>query len=334
VLPRRLVMTLLVPPALLVVGTIGYRFIEGPEWSWLDAAYMAVITLTTVGYQEVHPLSPAGRVFTMAYALGGVFTLFYVAMAMIRFTVSGEFQSILGRRRMERSLAEVRNHFIVCGYGRMGQYVCQQFEDEKLPYVVVDLETNLGAEFPTEFGLFVHGDATSDEALNRAGVTRARGLVTVASSDADNLYITMSARLLNSKLFIVARAEQAAAEEKLRRAGADRVVSPYVLGGSRVAQAALRPNVVDFIDLATRADFADLQIEEIRLEAGSELVGQSLAQRRLHELGLIVAAIRRAKGELLASPSGDTVLEPDSILVVIGSRESLKWLEREASGKK
>jgi voltage-gated potassium channel len=330
VLRRRLFRLALVPFVLLAFGALGYRVIEGPSWSWLDAFYMAAITLTTVGYAETHPLSQEGRIFTIAYSLGGVFTMFYMAGELLRFVVSGEIRSALGKRRMEQKLAELRNHYIICGYGRMGRFVCQEFESHQLPYVVIDKDSNVGQEFPTKHGLFVHGDATSDAVLNRVGVMRAKALVTVASSDADNLYIVLSARLLNDKLHIVARAEETAAEEKLKRVGASRVISPYVIGGTRVAMAVMRPTVVDVIDLATRKDSTELQIEEIKLEPGSGVVGLPLSRCGLAEMGLNVVAIKRPNGTLMASPTGSAELEGNSIIVVIGSRENLERLARMA----
>jgi voltage-gated potassium channel len=312
---------------------LGYRLLEGPAWSWLDALYMATITLTTVGFSEVHPLSGVGRAFTIAYCLGGVFTIFYIAGEFFRVVVSGEIRDALGRRRMELKLAEVAHHVIVCGYGRMGRFVCKEFETHRLPYVVIDKDPTLEAEFSTKYGLFVHGDATSDVVLHRVGVGRAKALVTVASSDADNLYIVLSARVLNDKLYIVARAEDPAAEEKLKRVGANRVISPYVIGGTRVAMAVLRPTVVDVIDLATRTDSADMQIEEIRLQSGCELVGQTLREARLGDEGLVVVAIKRANGSLTASPTGETVLEADSTLVVIGNRVNLDKLAKLAESR-
>jgi voltage-gated potassium channel len=333
VFPRRLIVPLLIPLVLLAAGTIGYRLIEGPSWSWLDAAYMTTITLTTVGFGEVRPLSDGGRVFTMLVCLGGIFTLAYVVTEIIRFFVSGEIQRTLGRQRVERNLAAIRDHYIVCGYGRMGRMVCKEFEARKIPFVVVDRNEEINDEFPSPVGLFAHGDATSDAVLLNAGVARARALVAVTRSDADNLFIVLSARLLNDKLFIVARAEETAAEVKLRRVGADQVVSPYAIGGHRMAQAALRPTVVDFIELATRTDNLEMQIEEIRLKPGSALVGQTLGECRLRqEVGVIIVAIKQPTGGLIASPSGDTVLDADSTLVVLGDREQLDRLEKLASG--
>lgn len=330
---RRILRLLLVPLVLLAVGTLGYRIIESPRYSWFDALYMAAITLTTVGYAEIHPLSPAGRAFTIMYSLGGVFTAFYVAGEVLRFMVSGEIQEALGRRRMEQKLTEMTSHYIVCGYGRMGRFVCREFEAHRLPYVVIDKDSRLASEFPTQYGFFIPGDATSDAVLDHAGVARAKALVTVATSDADNLYIVLSAHLLNDKLFIVARAEETGAEDKLKRVGANRVISPYVIGGMRVALAAIRPTVVDVIDLATRKDSAELQIEEILIETGSGLAGLALNRCGLAEMGLNVVAIKRPDGALTASPTATAELEANSTIVVIGNRDNLDKLARMAEAK-
>ena len=209
---------------LLSAGTLGYVLIEG--WPAFDALYMTVITLTTVGYLEVHPLSTAGRAFTMVLALLGIFTLFYLAGDFIRGMVSGEVARLLGRQRMERQLAALKDHMIVCGFGRMGRLVCEHFSAAGLPFVLVEQQAPLLDGFHMPHGIPLHGDATAEDVLRRAGVERARALVTAAASDADNLYITMTSRLLNDKLLIVARAEEEAAERKLKRAGASRVVRP------------------------------------------------------------------------------------------------------------
>jgi voltage-gated potassium channel len=333
VLPRRHLYLILVPPLFLLVGTIGYRLVEGPGWTFFDALYMTVITLTTVGYQEVHPLSPAGRAFTIVLALTGVFTLLYVASEVIRTVVSGELREDVGRQMMERTLADMRDHAIVCGLGRMGRRVCKEFEAQRLPYVVIEHDENLLEDFKARHGVYVHGDATSDEVLRRAGVERAKALLAVVASDAQNLYITLSARLLNEKLAIVARAEEEGAEVKFRRAGANHVVSPYVTGGFRLAQAVIRPTVVDFIELATRSDYLEMQIEEITLKPGSSLVGQSLGERRVHqELGVTIVAVKRTDGKLESNPSAGTVLEAGSTLIVLGHREQLDRMEEIAAG--
>jgi voltage-gated potassium channel len=330
-LPIRLLLIIAIPILLILIGTFGYHFIEG--WSLFESLYMTITTLSTVGFEEVHPLSDAGRGFTMVLILGGVFTFFYAVSEIIRAVVGGEVQGILGRRQMERSLAELKGHLIVCGFGRMGKLVCHEFAKQHLPFVVIEPRADLLESFDMHGGIPLHGDATSDELLKHSGIERARALVSVAGSDADNLYITMSARLLNDRLFIVARAEDAASEQKLLRAGANRVVSPYRIGGTRVAQAVLRPAVMDFIELATQTEHVDLQIEEARIGDRSKLAGLSVKDSRIRqELGVIVVAIKKATGRMVFNPAPETSLEAGDILIAIGDREHLDHLDALANG--
>jgi voltage-gated potassium channel len=317
--------------ALLVLGTVGYQLVEG--WGWFDALYMTAITITTVGFLEVHPMGAGGRVFTMVLALGGVFTAFYAAAEFIRAVVTGEIRTVLGRQRMESRLEKLSGHFVVCGLGRMGRLVAEEFSSAGLPFVVIDREPKVLEGFDIPHGIPLVGDATADDVLRRAGVERARALVTAAASDADNLFITMSARLINERLFIVARAESEGADVKLRRAGASRVVSPYSIGGHRVAQAVLRPNAMDFIELATRAGHLELQIEEIEVRAGSALVGGALKASPIRsELGIIIVAIKKPGGKLAFNPSPDTELEAGDLLITLGHRQQLDRLEGMAAG--
>lgn len=321
----------MIPAALILVGTLGFLLIEGK--SLLDSLYLTVITLTTVGYGDVKPDTDAGKVFTMFLALGGIFTLFYTAAETIRMVVGGEMRIALERQRMERSLAEQKDHMIVCGFGRMGRLVCKEFSAQKIPFVVIERQAEQLENFRMPLGLALHGDATLDEVLRKAGVGQARALVSLVASDADNLYITMSARLLNDKLFIVARAEDERSEQKLLRAGANRVISPYLIGGFRVAQAVLRPTVVDFIELATRTEYMEIQIEETRIAPHSTLVGTPLKASQLREeLGIIVVAIKKATGRMIYNPSSDTVLEAGDTLIALGHRQQLDQLEKMAKG--
>jgi voltage-gated potassium channel len=322
----RLLSVLLIPLMLIIIGTVGYEAIE-EEYTFFDALYMTVITLSTTGYGEVHPLSTTGRVFTIFLTLGGVFTLFYAASEIIRVIISGEMQDILGRQRMERNLASLQNHLIVCGFGRMGRLVCQEFSRNQMPFVIIDQKDELLAEFDMPFGIPLLGDATSDEVLKHAGIERARALVTVMSSDADNLYTTMSARLLNKNVFIVARVEEMQSEIKLRRAGANRVVSPYQIGGHRLAQAIIRPTVVDFIELASRHEHVELQLEETRITAKSPLAGIKLRDSKIRdELKVIIVTVKKASGHMVFNPDPDTLIEADDILIAIGPREQLDRL--------
>jgi voltage-gated potassium channel len=324
----RFLLTLLMPALLVALGTAGYNAIEG--WSLFDSLYMTVITLTTVGYREVHPLSRAGQVFTMLLALGGIFMLFFAATSVLSAIVRGDLIEFLGSRRVQRSLAEMKNHVIVCGFGRMGRLVCQQLAGQRVPFVAIDRREELFETFDCAYGVPLHGDATSDEVLDRAGVHRARALISVVASDADNLYITMSSRLLNDQLFIVARAEDERSEEKLLRAGANRVVSPYVIGGTRVADAVLRPNVVDFLELATRSEHLELNIEEARISPQSDLAGLTLAQSEFEKQGLIIVAIKQASGRMLFNPTKDTVLAGGDVLIMLGRRQDLDRAARRA----
>jgi voltage-gated potassium channel len=233
---------------------------------------------------------------------------------------------------MERDLAQLKDHFIVCGFGRMGKRVCREFSQQGLPFVVLERNHHLLEGFDVAHGIAIQGDAASDEMLRRAGVERARALVAVLGADADNLFITMSARLLNDHLLIVARCEEEHTTQKLIRAGANRVISPYAIGGSRVAQAVLRPTVVDFIDLATRSEHFELQMEESHIEPQSTLDGASISNSLLHKKhGIFIVAIKKASGQMVYNPPGDTVLTGGDTLIALGHREQLDYLDRLAS---
>lgn len=328
---HRFILALLFPIGIIAFGTLGYMLIE--DWPFFDALYMTVMTVTTVGIKEVHPMDKAGEAFTIVLMLGGIFVLFYAASAIIQAVVSGQVQQVLGRQRMEQALAGIKDHVIVCGYGRMGRLVCREFSSQRLPFVVIERQAEALENFKLPHGIPMHGDASSDDVLKAAGVARARALVAVLASDADNLYITMSARLLNDKLFIVARAEDDRAEQKLHRAGASRVVSAYTMGGYRVAHAVLRPTVVDFLDQAIRAEHLEVQIEEVQIASHSRLVGKTLIDARVRQdLGIIIVAIKKATGAMVFNPPSDAVLTVGDILIAIGHKDQLDKLEKLAQG--
>jgi voltage-gated potassium channel len=317
---------------MLGVGTVGYRWIEGDPWTYFDGFYFTAITLTTIGYGETHPLSANGRLFTVVLAYGGVFTLAYFGSELVRSVVTGELRQAIGRQWVDDQLATLSGHLIVCGYGRMGRIVCSELDRQHKPFVVIDRTPELLKDLRLAHALPLAGDATNDDLLRKAGIERARAIITVVGSDSDNLYITLSARLLNPKLLIVARAEEEDAEAKLRKVGANKVISPYLAGGHRAVQAALRPVVLHFMEMATRPEFLDLQIEEVRVAAGSAVAGQSLRHARIGaDLGVIVVGMLRPGGELVYNPPGDTVLEPDVILIALGQRRQLDQLEKLAS---
>jgi voltage-gated potassium channel len=322
----------LVPVLLVVIGTLGYWLLE-PQYSLFDALYMTVTTLTTVGYGETHPLHTQGRVFTIFLLLGGVITFIFTMTEILRGIVGGELHTLLGRRRMEQTLAAMKQHVIVVGYGRIGRSVCQELVRHETPFVLIERNEEIIRDFAMGHGVALPGDATSDDVLRKAGIDRARALITVAASDADNLYITMSARLLNEKLFIVARVEQPEAEQKLIRAGANRVVAPHTLSGLKMTQAVLQPAVVDFIELATRTEHLDLNIEETLIQPGSRLAGATLRAARLRQdIGVIIVAIKRADGHMLSNPSGDHTLQASDTLIAVGGMSQLDQLKKLAGG--
>ncbi len=333
-LPRRYWVLLFVPTSLVTIGTLGYHLIE-EKYTLFDALYMTVITLSTIGYGEVpHELTTKGRVFTIFLILGGVFGFAYAASEIIRAIVCGEVASILGKQKMERALAQLNDHIIVCGYGRMGRLICKEFSRLNKPYVVIDINADDLKDLQATGGLALIGDATSDDVLKQAGIERAQSLVTVMASDADNLFTTMSARLLNTKLIIVARVEDTQSEQKLIRAGANRVVSPYVIGGTRVAHAVLKPTVVDFIELTTRTEHIELQLEEAKIEPGSSLIGVNLKDSRLRaEHRVIIVAIKKNTGHMVFNPPAETLIEAGDILVAMGSRDHLAAVSQLAGSR-
>lgn len=325
----RLLTIVLLPPSLVLFGTAGYHAIEG--WTLFDSLYMAVITLTTVGFAEVHPLTTLGRVFTMVLSLTGIFALFFAGTELLRTWASGELRTLMGRQRLEKAMEKLDGHVVVCGYGRMGRLVCQELSRSGVPFVIIDNAEGVLADFSMPHGVPLHGDATSDECLKRAGIDRARALVTVVPADADNLFVVMSARLLNERVLIIARAEEEATASKLVRAGATRVIAPYVIGGNRVAQAILRPAVLDFIEVATKSEHIALQLEEVVVSPRSELAGVTIAESGIRaKLNVIIVAIKRAAKAMSFNPPDDARIEPGDTLVMLGAREHLDRVEKMA----
>jgi voltage-gated potassium channel len=314
----------------LVGGTIGYVLIEG--WSAWDAFYMTVITVTTVGYLEVHPLSTAGRAFTVVVLFAGVGSFFYAFSLFMALVADGTMAAWRTRRRLARMLDNLQEHFIVCGFGRMGEIIAGEFKRQGVPFVIIERNPER-MHLAMELGfLAVEADASNEEVLRRVGIARARGFIAAVSTDAENVYAVLSARLLKPDLFIVGRAESEDSRIKLKRAGADRVISPYHLGGLQLAQTALRPAVVDFVQLATSSDNMDLNLEQVHIEEGSSLAGRSLIDASLRQrFGVVVVGIRRADGRMDFNPEPETSMRPGDDLVVLGRAGSLRELETAAS---
>jgi len=311
-------------------GTAGYRVLE--RWDFLDSLYMTIITLTTVGFKEVHELSENGKIFTIALIVGGVGTMLYVLRTGAQLILEGELQEIYGRKRLEKRLKELKDHYIVCGYGRMGKIITRELDHENMDFVVIEKNHTILDE--KEEVLVIEGDATKDDLLRRAGIEKAKCLISVLPTDAENLYVVLSARGLNPDLLIVARAGEEGSEQKLLRAGADRAVSPYYIGGLRIAHTVLKPAVVDFIEFATKSGNIDLQIEEINIGEGSELVGQTLDESGIgRDLGIIVVAIKELGGDMKFNPTFRTAMKAGDTLIAVGETSKLKSLEEMALSK-
>jgi voltage-gated potassium channel len=326
-LPRRTRRMILIPLLLVATGTIAYPLIEGPKWTYFDGLYMTVITLTTLGYGEIpEPLSRPGRLFTMILALGGIFVLFYIATDIIRGILTGELRELLGKEHMNDALRHLHGHTIVCGFGRMGRIVCDELERLREHFVVINI-TPPPAEWIYRFGLYLEGDASEDQKLQLVRIEQARALIAVTGSDASNLYITLTARLLNSKLLLIARAEEESAGTKLKKVGANQVISPYLAGGHRAVQAVFQPGVQQYMDLTFGTAKLDLKIEELQVAEGSQLAGKTLRESRLlDEYNTLVVGLVRPNGELLRTPGVDIIIEPGCVLILIGTAQQLTKL--------
>ncbi len=299
-------------------GVVGYMSIE--RWGFLDSLYMTFITVGTVGFREVHPLSRFGEVFTMALILAGVATLGFALAQLIEFLLEGHLTGLLEGRRMEKRVAVMNDHTIVAGFGRVGTVVARTLDDEGEDFVVVDLSLE-AAEVAREHGwAFIQGDATEEGVLSDAGIERAGSIVTALSGDAENLFVTVTARALNPEIFIVARSSHESTEAKLLKAGANRTITPNVIGGRRMAAMVLHPTVTDYLDIVTSGDGVEFRLQEVALGADSPFVGNSLADSRIRELmGAQVVAVLHVDGRVDANPSANTVLEEGERLVVLGT---------------
>ncbi|MFN9429634.1 MAG: potassium channel family protein [Acidobacteriota bacterium] len=327
-LRRRLLLFFGLMLALLLFGMAGFVLVEG--YHWFDALYMTVITLTTVGYYEVKTLSTAGRAFNMVLLLIGVNAIFLGIGLMTSTVVELQLDHYFERKRRKRMIESLHDHYIICGFGRVGRGAAQELLRSKAPIVVVDKDEDKIDRVIKAGMLGVLADSTRDETLRGVRIERARGLVAALASDADNLFLTLSAKTLNPKLTVATRANEDEAASKLRRAGADSVVSPYGVTGSRLAQSLIRPHVTQFLDYAMLDPAVDLGIEQFRVHQDSHVTAKSLADLKelRKEFGISVLAIRRGHGEMIFNPGPDTIIEDGDYLIVMGQSQSLQKLEK------
>ena len=312
--------------SLFLIGTLWYRLVE--KWTWLDAAYMTMNILATVGIGEIYPLSQVSRLFTLFLILMGVMVIGYIVNRFTEALIQGYFQDGIQRRQETRLLESLNQHYILCGFGRTGRQVALEFQAEGVPFVLLDNDPNQ-IEAAKELGyIVVQGDATLDETLLKVRIDRCHCIVSALSSDAENLYTVLSAKTLNPNIRAIARASTEEAVKKLKRAGADAAVSPYITGGRRLAAEALRPEVLDFVDGILSPEDNSVYMEECMIDPDTcTCINQSLKQIDLRSLsGALVVAIRRQDGELIVSPVADTVLLAFDILICIGTPDQLKQL--------
>jgi voltage-gated potassium channel len=309
---------------IVAAGTLGFYWIEG--WQWFDALYMVIITVTTVGYMEVHPLSHAGRIFNLFVMCGGITMLLFAVGMITQTLLEFELDKVFGRRRMERELDRIKDHFIICGAGRVGHAAARELAQKPVPFVIIERTRDPKND---EGWLLIEGDATQEKVLREAHIERAVGLVAATTTDATNIYIVLTARGLNPKLKIIARSSEEGAEKHLKTAGADIVISPYSFAGHRIAQSFLRPNVVDFLDIAiSREMHEEMVIEEILVGGESKLAGATVGGSGIHrELGIMVLAIKRSDGRPCFNPTANEVIHSGDNLIVMGEAQKMPRLE-------
>lgn len=310
---------------ILFMGTLGYRLLEG--WSFLDALYMTVITITTVGFHEVKEVSVAGRIFTIFLIFSGMGIIAYIVGMAAQVMVDLQVRSIIGRRKLSLKIKSIKGHYVICGFGRIGKVICLELKANKIPMVVIDSNAETREILEAEEIPFINDDATSEDVLIAAGIERARGLISVVASDSDNLFITITARGLNPGAFIMARADEEKSEKKLLRAGADKVFLPYLIGGQKMAQSITKPAVTDFLEFTVNNRDMGLEMEELLVSESSRLNGVKLVDSGIRkDMDVIFVAVRKKNGEMSFNPSSETCIEAGDTLISLGKSSDLERL--------
>ncbi len=323
---RRLLPAGIILLVVVAVGVAGYMLLD--HWDFLDSIYMVLLVLTTIGFMEVHPLSDAGRILTMLIAVSGIGAAFYAAVQAIEIIVEGEILGYRMRRKMDKRIMEMRNHYLICGYGRVGHQIATEFGAARVPYVVIDSKPETVSELGPLGVPYIIGDATSDAILEEAGINRAKGLVACSDSDVANVFVTLSARALNPRLYIVARSGRSETENKLKMAGANRVLSPYTISGRRMAAMVMRPVASDFLDMVTHGGELEFRLYEVPVPDDSPLTDKTLAEAEVRtKSGALVLAIRRPDGSFDLQPHASSTIKKGDTIVVLGTQEQIDSLE-------
>jgi voltage-gated potassium channel len=311
--------------AILFIGTTGYMIIE--RWNLLESLYMTVITITTVGFREVKTVSEPGRIFTIFIIFSGMGIMAYILGLAAQAMVNVQLSSIIGRTKLGLQMRSIKNHYIICGFGRIGKVICRELKANNIPMVLIDNNPETKQLLENEDIPYINDDATSEDVLIEAGIERAKGLISVVASDADNLFITMTARGLNPQSYILARADQEHAEKKLLRAGADKVVMPYLIGGQKMAHTITKPAVTDFLESTVHDQDMLLEMGELTVGGNSHLNGVTLIDSGIRQdMDVIIVAIRNRDGEMSFNPSSHTRIESGDTLISLGKSDDLKKL--------
>jgi voltage-gated potassium channel len=319
----KLKITLVVLFIIFIIGTFGFHIIEG--WSFVDSFYTTIITLTTVGYGDFTPRTAEGKIFAVFIIIFGVGMMFYSLVLMAETFIEARLRNLLGRGKLEKTIEKLNDHYIICGGGRIGFLICRELMAGKMPCVVIDNNPEVIQKAQDEGFLCFRGDATQDKILIEAGIKRAKGVVCVLPSDAENLYVILTAKELNQQVYIISRSEEEESEHRLLRAGADRVMSPYTLGGVRMAMAILRPAMLDFIEITTRQQSLELRMEEISICKGSPFITQSLEDSGIRKrYGLIIVAVKKDSGKMIFNPMANYIIAEGDRLIAMGEDENVK----------
>lgn len=306
-----------------IAGTLGFHYLEG--WTFADSFYFTVATLSTVGYGDFSPHTALGKWFTISIIILGVGTMLYSFGLVSEMVIEGRLRRLLGRGKMERMIDKLSNHYIVCGGGRIGYHICRELAHAKVPYLVVDQDPEVIQKMEDEGLVYCKGDATHDKTLLEAGIKRAKGVICVLPSDAENLYVILTAKELNRNVYILSRSEEEESEHRLLRAGADRVMSPYTLGGVRMAMAILRPAMLDFIEITTGRQSLELRMEEIAVCEGSPYIGQTLEDSGIRKrFGLIIIAVKKGTDKMIFNPMASYVIATGDHLIAMGEEENVR----------
>lgn len=323
---RKILVPFIILVGVSVFGFFGFIIFE--KVSVLDAIYMVVVTLATDGISAAYKLSDMGKIVVMVLIFVGMLTVFYIAGQLIEIIVEGHLGGYRRRKRMEKNITEMKNHYIICGYGRVGHQVAMEFDAFKVPYVVIDAKAETAPELEAKGVPYIIGNVTLEENLEKAGISRAKGLIAAADSDPDNVFVTISARVMEPKLNIVARAGHADLEKKLKVAGANRVISPYFIAGKKMAALAIRPVATDFLDMVMHGQHFELEMRELKVEGGHSIAGRTLGDAHVRQKsGANITAVRTKNGEFNLQPSAETKLEAGDIMVALGTPKQLDKLE-------